>query len=76
MKIILSHFVSEHSKIDEETKKLYWIKQNIYYYNDLSNINLNTDYRFKEIPNKRKQAKFIKLINNKKIVDTICGHKN
>lgn len=36
-----------------------WITELNFYYGDLSNINLETDLRFKEVKNKRKQAKFL-----------------
>jgi hypothetical protein len=39
-----------------------WITVLSFYYGDLSNVDLKTDWRFKEVPNKRKQNVFLGLV--------------
>lgn len=59
MKILIwSEFEVEHYKEN------HWEKSSCYYLGDLSHVDLATDWRFKEVPDKRKQAKFMGLTDN------------
>lgn len=38
-----------------------WVQEHLYMYGDQSHLDLKTDYRHKEIPNKKKQSVFLGL---------------
>jgi len=57
MKDLYSVFKDTH----KQGKK--WITQYIFYMNDLSDVDLETDWRFKEVKNKRKLAEFLGTVN-------------
>ena len=44
------------TKVDD---KYQWVKKLNFYYGDLSEENLTNDWRFKEVPERRKQVKFL-----------------
>lgn len=63
MSKILSEFQIQYSKINETTKEIEWIKETIYYHGNLREIDLELDWRFKEISGKRRGAIFIRLVD-------------
>lgn len=63
MSKILSEFQIQYLKINETTKEPEWVKETIYYHGDLREIDLELDWRFKEISGKRKGVIFIRLVD-------------
>lgn len=59
----LSQFYVEHYRINELTKEGEWIGKVIYYYGDLSKVNFKNDWRFKGVEGKRKEALFLKSVD-------------
>jgi len=60
---ILSQFYTEYYKINELTKEGEWVGEVFYYYGDLSKADFKNDWRFKAVDGKRKEALFLKLVN-------------
>lgn len=54
----ISSFLCERYDLKTES----WLKETIYYYGDFTNVDLNTDWRFREVPNKRKQLIFLGFV--------------
>jgi len=69
-------------------KNYQWVKELNFYVGDLSNEDFKNDYRFKEVKDKRKQIKFLGLVEtqfpvkyplkltNGTILEDIYYHKN
>jgi len=57
MKDLYSVFEDTHKKGNK------WISEYHFYKGDLSNVDLENDWRFKEIKDKRKQSKFLGTVN-------------
>lgn len=62
-KQVYSQFECEKLVVINDKKE--WVKENVYYHGDLSNIDLTRDWRFCEVKDKRKQLKFIGLVYDK-----------
>lgn len=48
----------------EVKKELVWKKHTFLYMDDLSNVDMTTDWRFKNVEGKRRKCEFLGLIDN------------